>query len=454
MLGLGKSGMATAAFFQNQGVKVSGWDDCEAVRKIASDHGLPIIDFPYPNKMLYSVVSPGISFARLETFHRKRLSDVGIVTCDLGLFLKLFPTSKVLGVTGTNGKSTTCSIIAHALRAQGIFCQLVGNIGVPIFSVAQHHHKNPWYLLEWSSYQLELCAHHPWELEVGGILNLSAHHLERHGTMEHYSAIKCKILEHSRHAILDISSDYTQKIAHHWKGNPLIYLKALEENCSQKEDPSCVCYNSQGIWWKEEFEKFPKEDRFLSFAFQQNVAMAYSVLHHIPGGLEKFIPNVQKFQDLAHRQECFLVHDGTYCVDDSKATTPEACVQALMRWSCPVFWIAGGAKQKDDLSVLKPVLSKITQAFVYGESALRFQKFLNANSICCENFITMKDAVYSAWSQARLYKKAVILCSPGCPSFDQFPNFVQRGKAFQENIHQLVYAHSAKQGDQFLDTKE
>ncbi|ETZ07446.1 UDP-N-acetylmuramoylalanine--D-glutamate ligase [Holospora obtusa F1] len=441
VLGLGNSGMATAIFFQKQGIKVTGWDDCPVVRKKALDLGFPIIASPNPQSFLYVVVSPGISLVRLEPFFSQCPSENTVITCDLGLFLILFPTAKVLGITGTNGKSTTCSLIAHALHKQGVECRLAGNIGVPIFSVVDHDRKNLWYILEFSSYQLELCAHHDWRIEAGGLLNLNAHHLEYHGTMHAYGSAKCRILSHSRYALLDISEVHTKEIANKWKEKNLNYLSFLDEK-TKREDPSCIYYNFKGIWWGKIFEKFPNEQRFSFPAFQQNLAMTYGMVYHVCGEVKNFVHNVKSFQDLPHRQHCFMIHRGIYCVDDSKATTPEACLQALMRWDCPIFWIAGGAKQRDNLSILLPVLSKITRAFLYGESADRFQEFLEKNEVSCQNFVTMKDATHQACSEALCYKEAVVLCSPGCPSFDQFLNFVQRGKAFQSDIHQFFQKNS------------
>ncbi|PPE03321.1 UDP-N-acetylmuramoyl-L-alanine--D-glutamate ligase [Holospora curviuscula] len=440
LLGLGHSGLATGLFFQANGIKVSGWDDEEVIRNQALDLGLSIIFNPYPKKFLYIVVSPGIPLTRLTSFYSICASGAGMITCDLGLFLILFPKAHVIGITGTNGKSTTCSLIAHVLQAQGIPHRLAGNIGVPIFSVASFHHPDLWYVLEWSSYQLELCAHHPWELKIGGILNLTPHHLERHGTMGAYSTIKRSLLEHSRHAIVDVSGPYIQ----HMLGQLNIEsLMRLAPKNTQNE--ACVYYNFQGIQHENHYIRFPREDRFTSPAFQQNVAMTYAVLYHIPGTLVNFTDHLQTFQDLPHRQHCFMTHKNIRYIDDSKATTPEACVQALMRWSCPIFWIAGGAKQKDDLSVLKPALASVAQAFLYGESAERFQKFLEAHGVVCNAFIAMSDAVRAAWNTAYSHENAVVVCSPGCPSFDQFSNFVQRGKAFQRYIHQLVQTQYPQQ---------
>ena len=441
LLGLGHSGLATGLFFQRQGIVLAGWDDEEKVRNRALDLGLCVIPHPCPKKFLYIVVSPGIAASRLEPFHTLCASGKAMMTCDLGLFLILFPQAKVLGITGTNGKSTTCSLIAHVLRVQNIPHQLAGNVGVPIFSVASHHHQNVWYVLEFSSYQLELCTHHAWQIEVGGVLNVTPHHLERHGTLKIYSTIKRSLLEHSRHGVLDISGPYTQEMELQLQKTSLMRLKSGKGRDSahqEEENTSCIYYTSHSLTHGNHRIVFSNEERFHSFAFQQNVAMTYGVLRHVPGALIDFPQTLERFQELPHRQNCFAIHHKVYYVDDSKATTPEACAQALMRWSFPIFWIAGGVKQQDDLSVLEPALYKVKQAFLYGQSARRFQEFLEPRGVSCHRFDAMKDAVCAAWNAAQFYENVVVLCSPGCPSFDQFLNFVQRGKAFQACIQQLI----------------
>ena len=200
--------------------------------------------------------------------------------------------------------------------------------------------------------------------------------------------------------------------------------------CVETEDTASIYYNAHSLQHGKHCVALPEEERFRSLAFQQNIAMTYGILRHVPGALINFAETLKGFQELPHRQNCFVIHNTISYVDDSKATTPEACVQALMRWSCPIFWIAGGVKQKDDLCVLEPYLGRVKQAFLYGESAERFREFLEPRSVSCKQFGAMEDAVYEAWNAAQFYKNVVVLCSPGVPVLINFQILYSGEKLF------------------------
>lgn len=438
VLGLGRSGMATALFCKQQGIAVTVWDDTESVREAAILKNLQVTPEPqWGNGFYYIVISPGIPVSRLALFYEQCSKENALVTCDLGLFFIMFPNAKCIGVTGTNGKSTTCSAIAHVLHSRGIKHYLAGNIGIPIFDVALNHTPDTWYILEWSSYQLELCAQQKWRQEAGGVLNLSPHHLERHQTIEAYGAIKRTLLEHSHYGVVDLSgSSYMHHVT---KGLVCEHLTYITLHGSQENS---ISYDEQGIYDRNVELSFSSMKAFRSHAFQQNIAMAYALLKHIPNALTHFVQDIRTFKSLEHRQECFLTFRGIQCVNDSKATTPEACVQALAIWPFPLFWIAGGALQQDDLSILISALSRIKHTYVYGASAARLWEFLADHHVPCKGFHTLQEATEAAWCDAKNYKSAVILCSPACPSFDQFSDFVARGKAFKSYIRELVYFDS------------
>lgn len=436
VLGLGVSGFAAARFFQTQGTHVTVWDDRPSKRQEALDEGLRVEAQPvWEEGFWYLVVSPGIPEQRLTEFRAYCAQGKGLITCDLGIFLMLFPQAQVLGVTGTNGKSTTCSLMSHILTARHITHQLAGNIGVPIFQAAVHHTPSTWYILEWSSYQLELCSDHPWQICAGGVLNLTPHHLERHQTMQQYARIKSQLLTHSTHAVIDHSGPYMHDVIMENLCHP--HMTYIGPSASPISHPK-ICYDDTGIHQGVVSLMLSWLPQWRAPAFRQNCTMAYALLQHIPGALAYVLEDIATFKPLEHRQEhCFsLPH--VQCINDSKATTPEAALQALKAYSEPVLWIAGGVLQEDDLEVLKEGLCNVAHAFLYGQAAERFSQFLGTQKIACSIYPTLESATQATWEHAIHHASCVILCSPACPSFDAFHNFMERGRAFKAYIQDLA----------------
>lgn len=435
ILGLGVSGLATAHFFQAQGTRVIVWDDRASKRQEALDEGFAIAAGPaWEEGFWYVVISPGILEHRLTEFRPYCAEGKGLITCDLGIFLILFPQAQVLGVTGTNGKSTTCSLISHILTARHITHQLAGNIGIPIFQAAKHHTPDTWYILEWSSYQLELCSEHPWHIHVGGILNLTPHHLERHHDMQRYGSIKGQLLTHSTHAVVDYSGPYIDYVITQDTSHPrMTYIGASPAAVLDKS----IRYDHEGIHDGAISLILAWMPQWRAPAFRQNCTMAYALLKHIPEALAYFLEDIATFKPLEHRQEPCLIMPHVQCVNDSKATTPEAALHALKAYSAPILWIAGGVVQQDDLEILTEGLNAVAEAFLYGQAAERFAQFLHSQNIACSTYLTLESATQAAWEKSKHHASSVILCAPACPSFDAFRDFMERGRAFKTYVHHL-----------------
>ena len=437
VLGLGVSGLAVARFFQKRKIPVVVWDDCSIKRQEALNQELVVAPCPrWEEGFWYLTISPGIMDDRLSELQDACAQGKAMMTCDLGLFLICFPEARVLGVTGTNGKSTTCSLMSHILRERNISHQLAGNIGFPIFQVAEFHTPETWYILEWSSYQLHLCGHHAWSIQAGGVLNLTPHHLERHRTMEHYGSIKAQLLAHSTYAVIDRSGAHMHYVTMPNAEHPSVTYIGPNEQPDQDHN---IRYDEVGIHEKSVTLTLSWLARWSAPAFRQNCTMAYALLRYVPGALTHMLEDITTFTPLEHRQEVCLAAPRVQCINDSKATTPEAALQALKAYAHPILWIAGGVLQDDELSVLKEGLEHIAEAFLYGEAAERFSEFLRAHKITCSTYPTLACATQAAWEKRLAYDTCTILCSPACPSFDAFHDFTERGRAFKTYVETLTH---------------
>ena len=420
ILGMSRSGISTAEFLLNHGTKVYGWDDAKTPENISLSNSN---NFIFCNEINWEtldclIVSPGITH-RHPVPHpliAKALHHNIPIRSDIDLFCQLFPNFRKIGITGTNGKSTTCALITHALSQNHIPVIMAGNIGIPVFSTVQKSiDPETIYVLELSSYQL--CFSNALSLEIAALTNISSHHLERHGTIEEYIQEKLKIFKNASHRL--IGGD-----------NPL--SQTLIRQCI-KFYPSMLCVDSLDTRSHVLYEKH----------FQQNIQMAQAILSLLK--IKNLKISWSNFKGLPHRQEVLSRLKNITYVNDSKATNPESALEALRVFSkhSAVYWIAGGVLQKDSLSVLKMAQSLVKKVFLIGDSAPHFYEFLSSHDIPCVISHTLEKALQNANSEAKKALaeakccEATILFSPACASFDQFRDFEHRGETFRQYIQSL-----------------
>lgn len=406
-LGLGRSGLCAADFMNGCGHTVLVWDDNQSRVQEASSRGLSLCTLQELQQIIQQsphvtlVASPGIATHTLKDHCFRKGHRV---ICDIQLFFDLFPDIQAIGVTGSNGKSTTCALIHHALQSQGEESILAGNIGVPIFStLVEGRPQKGLYVLELSSYQLELCDR--LFLQVGVLLNVVPHHLERHGSLEAYQQIKEKIFSFSS-----------------------VIIGAPE---FQKNYPDLVDYTGTTMDTSDIPEGFSRMPGIL------NVQAAYSVLKALGYGSSRAM---KTFRSLPHRQELVGCFQGIQYWNDSKATTPHAAACGISALAGGlVYWIGGGVLQEDSLDPFAQVASSITIAFLMGQAADRYQKFFSSLGVKTVHVSDLGQAVDQA-TKAALSEKSVsqsahIILSPGCASFDQFQDFEHRGDTFKKIVH-------------------
>lgn len=430
LLGWGRTGASVGTYLQSQGKKVCVWDDCSNQRSKASQDGWDVCLPQWNSWKGRIVVSPGVPWDN-QNLCDARAFNIDILS-DIQLFLEFFPHVRAIGVTGTNAKTTTCSLIDHGLRAMGHKSILAGNIGHPVFSSIDDTgfvDADAIYVLELSSYQLEYSKN--LSLTVALILNLVPHHLERHKTMENYAAIKSSIAASAQHAWFPIDWPF-----------PLKKSKAS----SYRWDPDL-----SRDWKLSSILQTPHN--------RTNTSAAMHVLGHF-GTIRSDV--WMNFEGIEHRQEVVMRYNKTIVINDSKATNPHASAAALGHWikHCRyVIWIAGGVLQDDDLSVLNTFVSSIKGAIFMGQSAQRFSSWFQENGgeeVSVMSVSSVKKAVDQALTLAQLCSTSCddeeqdgncerssphvcVLFSPGCASQDIFQNFEHRGHVFKACVHQWMH---------------
>lgn len=423
VVGFGQTGKSIVHFLENFGANIFLFDD-----KI-TDHPYYRDSRNFDWKSLdFLVVSPGIHlwWDIHPTVQQARKFMIPIIN-DLDLFQKQIR-EKVIAVTGTNGKSTTTALIHHIFTKK-FQTEIGGNFGKPVLDLPKN---SDFYALELSSYQLESCNLLGFDTAI--LLNITPDHLTRHGGMAGYIAAKQKIFANPKEnstAIVGIDDDYCRHIL-----DFVHYPKIIK--ISGKEVPE------NGVGWHENKLIDNCENQFKIVGQnvtsldgdhnRQNIAAAYAAC--VANGVESeiFAEGLTTFSGLEHRQELVKSINGVQYVNDSKATNADSVEQALKRFE-NIIWILGGRPKEDGIESLRPYFSKIKFAFLIGEAAEKWHKFLDENHVENEVVFDLENAIKKAHKIAR--EKDVVLLSPACASFDQFKSFEDRGEQFKKFVEEL-----------------
>ncbi|MEM9441460.1 MAG: UDP-N-acetylmuramoyl-L-alanine--D-glutamate ligase [Pseudomonadota bacterium] len=448
VLGLSRTGLSVCRALVGGGARVWAWDDHADRRKEASGLGVSIVDLNLCNwdRVESLVLSPGIPL-RHPRPHRlvKRARKAGVrIIGDMDLLAENQPERRIIGITGTNGKSTTSALIAHILGHAGIGTQLGGNIGLPVLDLLPKPVKDI-YVLELSSFQLDLTER--LKCAVAVILNLSPDHLDRHGGMAGYLRAKRRILRNQEAgdwAIVGVDDPYGQKIK-----------KDLDKANDRKVVPISSTGEAEGGVYVQDGRLIDDldgraEDVGRIDGFQhlkgvhnaQNIVAAYAAARAMGAAPKAILSGMESFPGLAHRLELVDSIDGIAFVNDSKATNPDAAAKALAAFD-NIYWIAGGQPKQDDLDAVLPCLRHVRRTYLIGDAAAAFGALLDGKveTVMSE---TLDQAFYAAADDARHEgaKGATVLLAPACASFDQFPNFEARGDAFRRLVESQAQALS------------
>ncbi|MEE9314733.1 MAG: UDP-N-acetylmuramoyl-L-alanine--D-glutamate ligase [Rhizobiaceae bacterium] len=441
LFGLGGSGIVTARALLAGGADVVAFDDNPNSVKIASVEGIPTADLRELDWSTVAtlVLAPGVPLTHPQshwTVDLARKAGVEIIG-DIELFSREMEAegrrAPFIAITGTNGKSTTTALIAHVLEFAGRDVQMGGNIGRAVLDLDPVSKNAPFqaYVVECSSYQIDLTP--SLNAHVGLLLNLTPDHLERHGTMKNYAAIKERLVSQSDLAVVGIDDEYCREIAERIEAarTPIIkFSHATKNNAdfgfdgeSIVDETGSAVVNLHGIG---------------SLRGQhngQNSAAAYAICQAVGLSDAEIQAGFKSFPGLAHRMEQVGHVGPVLFVNDSKATNAEAAAPALSSFE-KVHWIAGGLAKDGGIESLAPHFNRIAKAYFIGEAAGNFAAQLD-DTIPYEISGTLKDAVNHAALDALGEKDPVVLLSPAAASFDQFPNFEKRGEAFKAAVSAL-----------------
>ena len=417
--GLGLTGESVLKFLRKSKARnVFLWDDNKKLRnKFKAQSNEKILK----KRVLqsdYIVLSPGISL--LKCRHRKLLNkNKNKIITDIDLFFLTNKIFKSVVVTGTNGKSTTCSIIQKVLAHSGLKTVAVGNIGKPILSYNLGRKRDVVMVIEMSSFQLEYSRHVRPNHSI--LINISKDHLDWHGSMRNYINAKLRIfsLQNKSHfAYLPQDQDIINFFKKNKFQSSIVPVKKNTKRFIRKNIQNSYLKSNSNI---------------------ENLSFAYSLRKNFGISDKSFFSALEKFKGLPHRQEMFFRKKNICFINDSKATSFEAAKDCLMNYK-NIIWIVGGLKKEGDKFYLNHIKKNIKKAFIIGKDRVFFKKQLNKKI----NFIeakTLERSVKNIFEEIQTVNlrkknkdKTFVILSPASASYDQFRNFEDRGNKFKKLV--------------------
>ncbi len=452
VFGLGRSGVTAARALLAGGAEVLVWDDGADTRARAAAEGFTVQDLRTTDwsRVAALVLSPGVPLTHPQphwTVDLARAAGVEVIG-DIELFARTVNAApphkrpKVVAITGTNGKSTTTALLGWICKQAGKDTRVGGNIGAGVLGL-EPMHGGAVYVLELSSYQLDLT--HSLKADVAILLNVSPDHLDRHGGMDGYVAAKTRVfLNQGRgdHAIIGADDPISQRICTEviaangrtvW---PISSGRALGRGVYALDG---VLYDATGERVSEVAD-LNKAPALMGRHNAQNAAAAYAAAIALGLSSGEAAAALGDFPGLAHRMENVAAIGKVRFVNDSKATNADAARQAMT--AIPRFhWIVGGRAKTGGIEPLADLFPKVAAAYLIGESAEAFADALrgHAPARICGDMVTAVDAAFAAARAAG--GEQVVLLSPACASFDQFPDFEVRGDAFRAAVQRLMDEH-------------
>ncbi|WP_373475534.1 UDP-N-acetylmuramoyl-L-alanine--D-glutamate ligase [Sphingorhabdus sp.] len=416
LLGLARSGLAAARSLAAGGAEILAWDNDEGARAKVAD--IAKISDPLDADLSgYAgiVVSPGVPVNSHPIADKARSEGIPLIG-DIELFAMAradLPPHRVVGITGTNGKSTTTALVHHLLKSAALPVRMGGNIGLPILSQAPLPAGGV-YVLELSSYQIDITR--SLACDAAALINLSPDHLDRYDGYEAYIRSKARLFEMQtakQHSIFGKGDEDTARIYDEvaaQRGRDFVHLANPDRLSGQLEWPSLQGPHNL-----------------------QNVAVAVAIAEALGLTEQQCRAALRSFKGLAHRMEVVTERNGVLFVNDSKATNAASTAPALAAYP-RIHWIVGGLAKSENLDECIPNFGHVVKAYTIGEAGPLFTKLL-APYVPVESSEMMGAAVHSAAAQAQAGD--VIMLSPACASFDQFKDFEARGDAFKAIVEAL-----------------
>ncbi|MBK6802446.1 MAG: UDP-N-acetylmuramoyl-L-alanine--D-glutamate ligase [Novosphingobium sp.] len=431
VLGLARSGLTAVESLLAGGAQVTAWDNREEPRRalegrvdLADPLGIDLAGFAGV------VVSPGVPLYTHPIAAHAAAAGVPVIG-DIELFAQArphLPAHRVVGITGTNGKSTTTALVHHLLQSAALPVRMGGNIGLPILG------QNPLspggvYVLELSSYQIDLT--HSLECEVAALLNLTPDHLDRYDGFEGYCASKARLFAMQR----------PDQVCVFGTGEPETTAIAERERARRPEGKVLSLDGADLAALQPGWPSLQGPHNL------QNAAVAVAIAEALGLTRTQWGPALATFRGLPHRMERVAEANGVLFVNDSKATNPASTAPALAAFPpAPerrIHWILGGLPKGDDLDECAPSFGNVARAYVIGEAGPRFAELLAPHMPVVRSEM-LCEAVREAIAVAR--PGDVVLLSPACASFDQFRDYEARGDSFRQIVQALLEEEPATGG--------
>lgn len=460
LFGLGGSGLSTALALIAGGARVSAWDDSEKGRAKAAERGVDIVDLRAADWSQFDalVLTPGAPLTHPEphwSAQAARAAGVEIIG-DVELFCReraaLAAGAPLIAITGTNGKSTTTALIAHILAQAGRDVQLGGNIGVPVLDLEPPSEERI-HVIECSSFQIDLAP--SLAPTVGVLINLTADHIDRHGTMENYAAVKERLVAAAEVALIGVDDDWCHAIGARLAAAARENQRVVPVSAARPLDWGFYV-DGGAIYLREEGRPLEEAELIASLKGAralrgahnaQNAAFAAAAAWECGLNNDEIAEGLRSFPGLAHRMEEVDRIGRIVFVNDSKATNADAAEKALLSYD-DIYWIIGGKSKEGGIESLRPLFSRIRKAYLIGAASDDFARTLEGVRPYerCETLdvATVRAALDALADQA---PAPVVLLSPACASYDQFANFEARGDAFRALVHGLPAVLAARKGE-------
>ena len=444
VFGLARTGLGAVRALVAGGTRVIAWDDNAVARDLGGQEGaelMPWREWPW-EQISALVLSPGVPLTHpkphgvVEHANAAKVPVIG----DVELFAReVEGKAPVIAITGTNGKSTTTALIGHILKECGFDPQVGGNIGKSVLELSPPSAKTI-YVLEMSSFQIDLAP--GLHADVALLSNLSPDHIDRHGTMENYAAVKQRLMQQTARTgqlLIGVDDDYSSAIFTKLSSNggatarPVSVGKVLGRGFFVVDGAlyDATAGRATKVMDMADAAHLPGAHNW------QNAALAYGAVKPFVNDTRAIAAAIASFPGLAHRMEDVGRIGKVLFINDSKATNADATARALAVYP-DIFWIAGGKPKDGGIESLSEFFPRVRKAYLIGEAAPAFARTLDGKAPY-DMSGTLDVAVASAAADAAASSAAapVVLLSPACASYDQFKDFEQRGDVFRTLVSKL-----------------
>ncbi|SRR5581483_7390465 len=433
VVGLEKSGLAAIKLLLRHGAEVRATDlrPLEEIPEAASRLACLNVSFAKQSAAVFGwpeliVISPGVpaDLPELDAARARGARVVGEVE-----LAAPYLAGRTIGITGTNGKTTTTALVGHILRYAGIAAQVGGNIGTPVTAIVETSRPDQWNVLELSSFQLETIS--DFRAHIAVALNVTQNHLDRHHTFERYSNAKARLFETQQagdYAILNADDPTCVSYAARTAAAPLWF------SGSRPVTPGL--WTAEGkIWFDDQLVMKTTDVPIRGRHNVENVMAAAAAARLAGVSLQQIAAAVRSFRAVEHRLEFVRTVGGVDYYNDSKATSVDATLKALDAFPGGLWVILGGKDKDSDYTPLRePLAAKAKAVLLIGAAAAKIGAQLNG-AVPLIRSERLEQAVQQAHSAAR--PGDTVLLAPACASFDQFQSFEHRGRVFKQVVQQL-----------------